>query len=121
MALTTARLWLGRVAASLILVLGGLVFTSAVETGSLLLFALSATGLGGALLFIFGIERPTHRLAGVARLVGWVSMFVFTLVPTSLLFLPLLVVLLALPAVFEARLSPRPGREASGSLAPGPR
>ena len=73
------------------------------------------------LLFIFGIERPTHRLAGVARLVGWVSMFVFTLVPTSLLFLPLLVVLLALPAVFEARLSPRPGREASGSLAPGPR
>jgi hypothetical protein len=121
MAPTTARLWLGRVAASLILVLGGLVFTSAVETGSLLLFALSATGLGGALLFIFGIERPAHRLAGVARLVGWVSMFAFTLVPTSLLFVPAVVVLLALPAVFAARLSPRPGREASGSLAPGPR
>jgi hypothetical protein len=99
----TARRWLGRVAASLILVLGVLVFISAVETGSLLLFGLSALGVVGALGFAFGFERPTHPKATPARAVGWVMMLGFSLVPTSLLFLPLLVVLLALPCVTAAR------------------
>lgn len=118
MAPGTARRWLGRVAGSLILVLGVLVFTSAVETGSFLLFALSALGIVGALAFVFGIERPTHPWAARARPVGWGMMLGFSLVPTSLLFLPLLVVLLALPCVRAADITP--GTEASAYRAPDP-
>jgi hypothetical protein len=113
-------MWLGRVAAAMVLVLGALVFTSAVETGSKLLFGLSALGIAGALLLVFGLERPTHPLARRARMAGWAMMLGFTLVPTSLLFLPALVVLLAFPAAFAARLTPRPGTGASASPAPGP-
>jgi len=111
----------GSVAASLILVLGVLVFTSAVETGSLLLFALSALGLVGAVVFILGVERPTHPLARGARALGWTMMLGMSLVPTSLLFLPALVVLLAFPSVLGARLTPGPGTEGSAFRAPDPR
>jgi hypothetical protein len=120
MAPVAARLWLGRVAASLILVLGVLVFTSAIETASLLLFGLSALGVVGALVFVLGIERSTHPWAARARSIGWGMMAGFSLVPTSLLFVPLLVVLLALPTLSPGRLTPRPGRGASGSPPPGP-
>jgi hypothetical protein len=113
-------MWLGRVAASLILVLGALVFTSAVETGSVLLFALAGDGILGGLLLIFGIERPAHPLSRFARPIGWGMMFAFTLVPTSLLFLPALVVLLASPAVRSDAVSPRPETGASAFPDPGP-
>jgi hypothetical protein len=116
--MSSAARWLGRVAASLILVLSALVFSSAVETGSALLSLLAADGVLGALLLIFGIERSGHPLAASARPVGWGLMFAFTLVPTSLLFLPALVVLLALPAVLGTRV--RRGTGASASRAPGP-
>jgi hypothetical protein len=115
----TARMWLRRVAASLILVLGVLVFSSAVETGSVLLFALSADGVVGALLLIFGIERPAHPLSRWARPIGWAMMFAFSLVPTSLLFAPALVVLLALPTV-RPDLVGRRQTGVSASNAPGP-
>lgn len=107
-------------AASLVLVLGLLVLTSAIEAGSGLIYAIATLGIGGALLFTFGIERPSHPIASWARPLGWVAMFAFSLVPTSLLFLPALIVLLALPAVFAARLTRRPGTGASASPAPGP-
>jgi hypothetical protein len=98
--------WLGRLAASLILVMSILVFGSATDTGSVLLFALAALGLGGAVLFIFGLERPTHRLARGARALGWMMMLGFSLIPTSFLLLPALVVLLAFPAVLTAGVIP---------------
>ena len=116
----TARMWLGRVAAGLTLVLGVLVFSSAVETGSVLLFALSADGVLGALLLILGIERPAHPLSRWARSIGWAMMFAFSLVPTSLLFVPALVVLLALPTVRSDFISRRPGTGPSASHVPGP-
>jgi hypothetical protein len=116
----TAWVWPGRVAASLVLLLGVLVFTSAIETTSPLLFALAALAIGGASLFIFGIERPTHPFAPWARALGWVMMAGFSLVPTSLLFVPFVVVLVALPCVSPARLTPRPGTGASASHDPGP-
>lgn len=100
MASGSARLWAARVAAGLVLVLGALVFASGWETGSALLFLLAADGVAGSLLLIFGIERPGHHLARSARWIGWAMMLAFTLVPTSLLFLPALVVLTALPAVW---------------------
>jgi hypothetical protein len=63
MAPSSARLWLGRVAAGLVLVLGVAVFTSFAETGSALLFLMSADGALGSALLLFGVERPAHRLA----------------------------------------------------------
>jgi hypothetical protein len=93
---TTTRL--GRFAASSILVLGALVVSSAIETGSLLLWGLAAAGLVGASLFVFGIERPAHPAARWARPAGWGLMLAFALVPSSLHLIPAAVVLLALPA-----------------------
>jgi hypothetical protein len=116
----TARTWLGRVAASLVLVLGALVFTSALETGSVLLFALAGDGILGALLLIFGIERPAYPLSRFARLIGWAMMFAFTLVPTSLLFIPTLIVLFAIPTVRSYPVSPLPETGSSASHVPGP-
>ncbi len=115
-----ARRWLGRLAAGLVLVLAVLVTISAFETGSAWLFLLSADGFGGALLLASGVERPDHPLARRARTIGWAMMLAFTLVPTSLLFLPALVVLLALPAALGDGVTRRPGTGATGSLAAGP-
>lgn len=114
-------MWPGRAAASLVLVLGVLALASGIETGSLLIYGIAAVGIVGALLFLFGIERPSHPVAPWARALGWGSMAAFTLVPTSLLFVPFVVVLVAFPAVFAGRLSPRPGTGASASPAAGPR
>jgi hypothetical protein len=97
--LSTGWWWVARLVTSLFLLLGALVFTSFTETNSLLLLAMAVLGIGGALVFAFGIERPQHPAARRARQVGWAMMAVFSLVPTSLLFVPFLVVLLALPAV----------------------
>jgi hypothetical protein len=101
---TKAALWLGRVAAGLVFVLGIAVFTSFAETGSALLFLMSADGVVGSALLLLGVERPAHRHA---RLLGWAMMLAFTLVPTSLLFLPAVVVLCAAPTAFGSRIEPR--------------
>jgi hypothetical protein len=100
--LPTAWWWIARFVASLFLLLGVLVFSSFLETGFLFYLAMSVLGVGGAAIFVFGIERPRHPLARRARQVGWAMMAAFSLIPTSLLFLPFLAVLLALPAVIRA-------------------
>lgn len=82
------------------LILGSLVFVTFLETGSVLALVLAALGVGGALTYLFGLERSSHPLSRRAQLVGWLMMATFSLIPTSLLFLPLVVVLSALPALF---------------------
>lgn len=99
--LTVAALWTGRAVACLFLILGSLVFVTFLETGELLWLALSVAGVGGALLYIVGLERSTHPRSRWVQLTGWSLMAAFSLVPTSLLFLPLIVVLSALPALFS--------------------
>jgi hypothetical protein len=56
--LSTGWWWAARFVASLSLLLGVLVFTSFAETGHLILLAMAILGVGGALVFAFGIERP---------------------------------------------------------------
>lgn len=102
--------WAARVAVALVLVLGCLVFWSAVETGHGWLFAVALTGLGGAVLFAVGIERPDRRSGHALRPVGWFMMFGFSLVPTSFLFLPAIVVLCAAPIAFGWGVDPRTAR-----------
>ena len=97
--LSTAWWWVARLVASFFLLLGALVFSTFLDTGSVVWLAISILGFGGALVFMFGIERPQHPLARRARQAGWAMMAAFSLLPTSLLFVPLLVALLALPAV----------------------
>jgi hypothetical protein len=92
--------WTGRIVACFFLILGSLVFVSFAETGSLWLLAFAIMGVGGALLFIFGLERTRDPRSRWAQLVGWLMMAVFSLVPTSLLFLPLVLALSALPGLF---------------------
>jgi hypothetical protein len=91
--------WVGRVVACVILVLGSLVFVTFLETSSLVWLALSLLGVVGALIYIFGLERPARPTATWARRGGWLMMVAFSLTPTSLLFGPLMLVLLALPTV----------------------
>jgi hypothetical protein len=93
-------LWPGRVVACFFLILGALVFSSFIDTGTLWILAFAVASLGGSLLFIFGLERPQHPSATLARQVGWSMMALGSLVPTSLLFMPFLLALLALPAAF---------------------
>jgi hypothetical protein len=113
-----ARRWLGRAAACLVLVLGVLALEVAIEAASAALYGIAALGLGSALAFIFGIERPSHGLSAWARPLGWAGMLVFSLFPAALLFVPSVIVLLALPAAFAGRLTR--GTGASASPAPGP-
>jgi hypothetical protein len=93
-------MWTGRLVACFILILGALVFVTFLETGELLWLAFAIMGLGGALLFIVGLERSSHPRSRWIQLVGWLMMAAFCLIPTSLLFLPMVVVLSALPALF---------------------
>jgi hypothetical protein len=102
-----AARWTARIAVALTLVLGCLVFWSAVETGHGWLYAMAATGIGGALLFSVGVERPGPASGRVLRPMGWLMMFGFSLVPTSLLFLPAVVVLCAAPVAFGWGVDPR--------------
>jgi hypothetical protein len=61
-------LWTGRAAASFFLIFGTLVFVTFIETGELWTLGVSLAALGGALLFIFGLERPgTRSRAGLVR------------------------------------------------------
>jgi hypothetical protein len=97
--LTVAAVWTGRVVACFFLILGSLVFVTFLETGKLVWLALSVDGVGGALLYIVGVERSRRPSSRWVQLVGWLMMATFSLIPTSLLFLPLVVVLCALPAL----------------------
>jgi small-conductance mechanosensitive channel len=93
-------LWTGRLVASFILILGVLVFVTFVETGLLRDLTYAVMGVAGALLFIVGIERSSRPSFRWVQLVCWLMMAGFSLIPTSLLLLPLVVVLAALPALF---------------------
>jgi hypothetical protein len=93
-------LWTGRLVACFILILGSLVFVTFLETGQLSWLAFSLAGVGGALLYIVGLEASRHPRSRWVQLAGWLLMATFSLIPTSLLFLPLVVVLSALPALF---------------------
>jgi hypothetical protein len=92
--------WVGRVVACFFLILGSLVFVTFLETSSLLVLALAVLGAGGALLYIVGLERSSHPPSRRVQLAGWLMMAGFSLIPTNLLFVPMVVVLLALPALF---------------------
>jgi hypothetical protein len=85
--------------ACFILILGALVFGTFLETGLLRDLIYAVLGAGGALLFIIGVERWSRPSFRWVQLVGWLMMAGFSLIPTSL-FLPVVVVLAALPALF---------------------
>ena len=92
-------LWAARVAACFFLIIGSLVFVTFLETGEWWTFGIAAAALGGALLFILGLERPDRPAARWARPVGWFLMGVASTLPSSLLFIPFFFALIALPAV----------------------
>ncbi len=92
--------WTGRAAASFFLIVGALVFVTFVETGELWTLGISLAAVGGALLFIFGLERPEHSFSSWARPIGWSMLAVASLVPSSLMVISMGLALLALPAVF---------------------
>jgi hypothetical protein len=93
--------WVGRVVACFFLILGALVFSTFLDTGSPVWLALSIMGVSGALLYIVGLERSSHPRSRWVQLVGWLMMAGFSLIPTSLLFVPLILALFALPTLFH--------------------
>jgi hypothetical protein len=97
--LPTSLLWTARVGACFFLIFGALVFVTFLETGEWWTLGIAAAALGGALLLIFGLERPEHPAASWARPVGWFLMGVASTVPTSFFLVPFLFALFALPAV----------------------
>jgi hypothetical protein len=101
--LTVAALWTGRVVACVFLILGSLVFVTFLETDEWWTLGFAVAAFGGALLFIFGLERPDHPAARWARPAGWFLMAVASTVPSSLLFIPFFLALLALPALLMRR------------------
>jgi hypothetical protein len=98
--LPVVALWTGRIVACLFLILGSMVFVTFLDTGEVLWLTLSVIGVGGALLFIVGLERSSDPRSRWAQLAGWLMMAAFSLVPTSLLFLPVVLALSALPGLF---------------------
>jgi hypothetical protein len=92
-------LWAARVAACFFLIFGALVLVTFVETGEWWTLGIAAAALGGALLLIVGLERPSHPAASWARPIGWFLMGVASTVPTSFFFIPFLFAFFALPAV----------------------
>lgn len=96
---STVWQWTGRAVACVFLILGSPVFVTFLDTRSLVWLALAVTGVGGALLYIVGLERTAQRSSNWMQLAGWVMMAAFSLIPTSLLFIPLVLVLFALPAL----------------------
>jgi hypothetical protein len=98
--LAVVAIWTGRVVACFILILGSLVFVTFLETGLLRDLVFAVFGVGGALLFIVGVERSNRPSSRWVQLAGWLMMAAFSLIPTSLLFLPMVLVLLAVPALF---------------------
>lgn len=95
-----ALLWTGRVVGCFFVILGLLVFSSSFETGQIWLAAFAVLGVGGGLIYIFGLERPRHPSSRWARVLGWLMMGGLSVLPSSLMFAPVVLVLLALPALF---------------------
>jgi hypothetical protein len=91
--------WTGRAVACFFLVLGSLVFVTFLDTGKAVWLVLAITGVGGALLYIVGLERSAHPWSRSMQLAGWLMITAFSLIPTSLFFIPLILALLALPAL----------------------
>jgi len=98
--LAVVATWTGRLVACFILILGSLVFVTFLETAEMRWFIYSFMGVGGALLFIVGLERSSPSSRWV-QLAGWLLMAGFSTIPTSLLFGPMVVVLTALPGLFQ--------------------
>jgi hypothetical protein len=97
---TVVALWTGRLVACFVLILGALVFVTFLETLEPLWLVLSVVGVGGAILYVVGLERSSHPGSRWVQLAGWLVMAAFSLLPTSLLFFPMVVVLSALPGLF---------------------
>jgi chromate transport protein ChrA len=98
--LAVVATWTGRVVACFILIIGSLVFVTFTETGLVRDLVYAVLGVGGALLFIVGLERsrPSSRWVHLA---GWLMMAGFSTLPSSLLFIPMVAVLAALPGLFH--------------------
>jgi hypothetical protein len=98
--LAVVATWTGRVVACFILIIGSLVFVTFTETGLVRDLVYAVLGVGGPLLFIIGLERsgPSSRWL---QLAGGLMMAGFSTVPSSLLFIPMVAVLAALPGLFH--------------------
>jgi hypothetical protein len=97
--LPVAFLWTARLVACFFLIIGALVFVTFLETDEWWTLGFAVVAFGGALLFIVGLESPDHPAARWARPAGWFLMAVASTVPSSLLFIPFFLALLALPAL----------------------
>ena len=98
--LAVVATWTGRVVACFILIIGSLVFVTFLETRLVRDLVYGVLGVGGALLFIAGLESSSPAFRWV-QLAGWLLMAGFSLIPTSLLFVPMVAVLAALPGLFH--------------------
>jgi chromate transport protein ChrA len=98
--LAVVATWTGRVVACFILIIGSLVFVTFAETGLVRDLVYAVLSVGGSLLFIIGLERsgPSSRWM---QLAGWLMMAGFSTVSSSLLFIPMVAVLAALPGLFH--------------------
>lgn len=99
-------LWIGRVVAGGSIYIGLVALFAAGEVGSdqiVMQVSVGLLGFVGGLLFLFGLERPAHRLSRPARPVGWVMMAGFAMFPGMVWFLLAPWVVAALPAVFMGR------------------
>jgi chromate transport protein ChrA len=98
--LAVAATWTGRVVACFILIIGALVFVTFTETGLVRDLVYAILGVGGALLFIVGLERSRSSSRWV-QLAGWLMMAAFSTIPSSLLRIPMVAVLAASPGLFH--------------------
>jgi hypothetical protein len=92
-------LWPARFAACFFLIIGALIFVTFLETLELRWLGVSAAAIVGAGSFIVGLERPLSATGQWARPVGWAAMAAASFLPSSLLFIPTLIVLLGIPAL----------------------
>jgi len=98
----TIVVWLGRLVGLLFLLFGVLAtYSSFFESSEVGVGLVAILDTAGALAYILSLERPQHPLSRWARVGGWLAMAGFSIfIPTSLLFLPRVIVLLALPSLF---------------------
>lgn len=94
-------LWIGRVVGVVFVLLSLLAFSTVFDSGAdAAVVVLAFLALAGSLVFLASLERPNHPWARWARLVGWQMMAAFSIVPTSSMYVSMVIVVLALPAVF---------------------
>jgi hypothetical protein len=92
-------MWAGRAIACFFCILGSIVFVGSFDPGASRWRSLAAVGVGGALLYIAGVEGARYRGSRWIQLAGWLMMAALSLIPSSLLYLPAILVLFALPAL----------------------